>query len=91
MEPNFLHTEEVKPVLTPTGLEIPSWYLTLVELGNCLCLSDNSHNQYVDIWWMKEYGVAESWTKYRILKDSIQLDIRNDRFIPIMTWEMVKS
>lgn len=80
-------TEEVKPPPTPPGLKTASWYLTLAELGNCLCLSDNSHSQYVDIWRMKEYGVAESWTKYRILKDSIQLDIRNDRFIPIMTWE----
>ncbi|PHU02181.1 hypothetical protein BC332_27432 [Capsicum chinense] len=73
-------TEEVKPLPTPPGLKTASWYLTLAELGNCLCLSDNSHSQYVDIWRMKEYGVTESWTKYCILKDSIQLDIRNDRF-----------
>ncbi|KAM3328272.1 hypothetical protein P3S68_032964 [Capsicum galapagoense] len=36
---------------------------------------------------MKEYGIAESWTKNLILKDGIQLDIRDDRFIPILIWK----
>ncbi|KAM3269417.1 hypothetical protein P3S67_030299 [Capsicum chacoense] len=40
-----------------------------------------------NIWWMKEYGIAESWTKNLILKDDIQLDIRDDRFIPILIWK----
>ncbi|PHT67471.1 hypothetical protein T459_26958 [Capsicum annuum] len=48
----------------------------------------NSLNgQSIDIWWMKEYGIAESWTKNLILKDGIQLDIRDDRFIPILIWK----
>ncbi|KAK4737320.1 hypothetical protein R3W88_001017 [Solanum pinnatisectum] len=59
----------------------------LRELGNCLCLSDDSHNQYIDIWWMKEYGIAKSWTKQCILKDSIQADICGDKFIPILLWK----
>ncbi|XP_015164747.1 F-box protein At3g07870-like [Solanum tuberosum] len=53
-------TEEVKSVLAPRGLETSSSCLTLVELGNCLCLCDTNDCEYVDIWWMKEYGIAES-------------------------------
>uniref|UniRef100_M1DQ82 F-box family protein n=1 Tax=Solanum tuberosum TaxID=4113 RepID=M1DQ82_SOLTU len=80
-------TEEVKSLLAPRGLTTSSYGLTLVELGNCLCLCDTYHSEYVDIWWMKEYGIAESWTKDRIWKDTIQPDISCDRFIPISTWK----
>ncbi|KAK4715314.1 hypothetical protein R3W88_013652 [Solanum pinnatisectum] len=80
-------TEKVKTLLAPRGLKTSSHDLTLVELGNCLCLCDTNHSQYVDIWWMEEYGIAESWTKDRILKDTIQPNIRRDRFIPISTWK----
>ncbi|XP_059306561.1 F-box protein At3g07870-like [Lycium ferocissimum] len=79
-------TEEVKSLPTPPGLEAPSVWMTLAELGNCLCLSVNSSFQHMDIWWMKEDGIAESWTKDRILKEFIPLDIRHDRFIPIIIW-----
>ncbi|XP_060212186.1 leucine-rich repeat receptor protein kinase MSP1-like [Lycium barbarum] len=82
-----IRTEEVKPLLAPPSLKTPSFNLTLAELGNCLCLSDSGCSQYVDIWWMKEYGIAKSWTKYRILTDSIPLDIRCDGFIPVIIWK----
>ncbi|KAH0696904.1 hypothetical protein KY290_014326 [Solanum tuberosum] len=80
-------TEEVKSMLAPRGLTTSSYGLTLVELENCLCLCDTYHSEYIDIWWMKEYGIAESWTKDRIWKDTIQPDINCDRFIPISTWK----
>ncbi|KAH0671053.1 hypothetical protein KY289_025546 [Solanum tuberosum] len=80
-------TEEVKSLLAPHGLNTPSYKLVLVELGNCLCLCNPNDSEYVDIWWMKEYGIAESWTKTRILKDTIQPNTRWDRFIPISTWK----
>ncbi|WMV09680.1 hypothetical protein MTR67_003065 [Solanum verrucosum] len=80
-------TEEVQSLSPPRGLQTPLLGLTLGELWNCLCLSDDSHNQYIGIWWMKEYGIAESWTKQRTLKDSIQADIRGDKFIPILLWK----
>ncbi|XP_009796539.1 F-box protein At3g07870-like [Nicotiana sylvestris] len=80
-------TEEVKPVPAPPGLETPSFCLRLVELGNCLCLSDNSYMTHVDIWWMKEYGIAESWIKDRILMDSIPRDICDARYVPIIIWK----
>ncbi|TMW90334.1 hypothetical protein EJD97_015889 [Solanum chilense] len=80
-------TEEVKSLLAPRGLITPSYKLTLVELGNCLCLCDSNDSEYIDIWWMEKYGITESWTKTRILKDTIQPYIRSDRFIPILTWK----
>ncbi|OIT36499.1 f-box protein [Nicotiana attenuata] len=82
-----IRTEEVKSVPPPPGLETPSSCLRLVELGNCVCLSDNSYSQHVDIWLMKEYGIAESWTKDRILMDCIPPDIRQGIFIPIIIWK----
>lgn len=73
----------------PPGLETPSLYLMLVELGNCLCFSDNtsSYWQHIDIWWMKEYGIAESWTKTRILIDCLPPDIHQGGFVPILIWK----
>ncbi|KAK4715282.1 hypothetical protein R3W88_013620 [Solanum pinnatisectum] len=70
-------TKEVKSPLAPRGLETPSYKLMLVELGNCLCLCNPNH----------KYGITEFWTKTRILKDTIQPNIRCDRFKPISTWK----
>ncbi|KAH0668910.1 hypothetical protein KY289_023403 [Solanum tuberosum] len=60
--------EEVKSLPAPSGLKSPSLYLMLAvtELGNCLCLSVSRSFHYMDIWWMKEYGIAGSWTRDRI-------------------------
>ncbi|KAG5632413.1 hypothetical protein H5410_004130 [Solanum commersonii] len=79
--------KEVRSLSPPCGLQTPLLGLTLGELGNCLYLSDYSNNHCIDIWWMKEYGIAESWTKKRILTDSIQADICGDKFIPILLWK----
>ncbi|KAL3626504.1 hypothetical protein CASFOL_030053 [Castilleja foliolosa] len=39
----------------------------LVVLGGCLYLVDTRSNvEWADLWVMKEYGVAESWTKFRV-------------------------
>ncbi|KAK4376742.1 hypothetical protein RND71_003038 [Anisodus tanguticus] len=75
-----IDNEEVKSLPTPPGVETPSFCLTLVELGNCLCLSDNGYSEYVDIWWMKEYGIAESWIKDRILMHYIPIDKCDDMY-----------
>ena len=36
---------------------------------------------------MKEYGIAESWTKISILVDSIPLGMVNFNFEPILIWK----
>ncbi|KAM3328270.1 hypothetical protein P3S68_032962 [Capsicum galapagoense] len=80
--------EEVKSLPTPPGLKSKSFGLTLVELGNCLCFSeDSSTSQYVDLWRMKEYGLAELWTKDRLLIDYTHLDPGYRKFTPILTWK----
>lgn len=64
-------TEKLKSLPPPSpGLGNQSFCLTLAELGNCLYLIDYIHRGRVDIWWMKEYGIAESWTKDSISVDS---------------------
>ncbi|XP_059650389.1 F-box/kelch-repeat protein At3g06240-like [Cornus florida] len=63
--------ENFHDVPTPRSLE--NYVLGLCELGvfgGCLCLliqfvSTGNSNQ-TDVWVMKEYGVAESWTKFTI-------------------------
>ena len=79
-------TEEVKSLSAPRGLETTSMWLSLSELGNCLCLCDDSYMTHVDIWWMKKYGIAESWTKRHIIMDCILPDIRQNNFKPIVIW-----
>ncbi|XP_059650515.1 F-box protein At3g07870-like [Cornus florida] len=66
-------------------------------LGNCLCISFNSDNNYscnghyLDMWSMKEYGVAESWTKVRILRTSIpsgmEGSLAHHCLYPITLWK----
>ncbi|XP_048495013.1 F-box/kelch-repeat protein At3g06240 isoform X2 [Beta vulgaris subsp. vulgaris] len=39
----------------------------LVALGGCLCMFSSSGTCETDFWVMKQYGVAESWTKITII------------------------
>ncbi|WMV57744.1 hypothetical protein MTR67_051129 [Solanum verrucosum] len=55
-----IEAEKIKSLPAPLGLETPSSRLRLAELGNCLCLTDHIDKQHLNIWWMKEYGIAES-------------------------------
>ncbi|PHT99718.1 hypothetical protein BC332_29506 [Capsicum chinense] len=103
-----IETEKLKSVPGPPGLVFPFKYLaqaesqqstcapsclTLVELGNCLCLTDDSGSIYghIDIWWMKEYGIDESWTKVHILTclgpAGFGLDICFQKYLPILIWK----
>ncbi|XP_060190281.1 F-box protein At3g07870-like [Lycium barbarum] len=80
-------TEKVKPLPAPPGLETPSWCLGLAKLGDKLCLSDSRKSKHLDIWWMKEYGISESWVKDRISMSSIRPDILHQICIPIIIWK----
>ncbi|PHU02534.1 hypothetical protein BC332_27785 [Capsicum chinense] len=96
------------PVPGPPGLVFPFKYLTqaelqrstcpplcltLVELGNCPCLTDASGSifRHIDIWWMKEYGIAKSWTEEHILTclgpAGFGLDICYPNYLPILVWK----
>ncbi|KAM3283348.1 hypothetical protein P3S67_026993 [Capsicum chacoense] len=103
-----IETEKLKSVPGPPGLVFPFKYLaqaesqrstcapsclTLVELGNCLCLTDDSGSIYghIDMWWMKEYGIAESSTKVRISTclgpAGFGLDICFQKYLLILIWK----
>ncbi|OMO85418.1 hypothetical protein COLO4_21634 [Corchorus olitorius] len=67
-----LKTEEVKEV------ELPLWAATgekrfnLGVLGGCLCMSldPRGSSTSIEVWAMKEYGIAESWTKLFAINSS---------------------
>ncbi|KAL1338449.1 F-box/kelch-repeat protein At3g06240 [Arachis hypogaea] len=56
------------PLPEPLGKEFMSCCLEL--LGGFLCLSVWRESKKTEIWVMKEYGVASSWTVYRIPKSN---------------------
>ncbi|KAM3328218.1 F-box protein like [Capsicum galapagoense] len=80
-------TEEAKTLPAPPGLENSTSSWTLAELGNCLCLIDIIAFDPFDIWWMKEYGIAESWIKDRIHGNGIPAAIRCVTLAPFIIWK----
>lgn len=51
----------------PSGVDVDKFvFYELVVLKGCLCMVDAPFNWEMDVWIMKEYGVGESWTKFRI-------------------------
>ncbi|KAL8051588.1 hypothetical protein ABFX02_06G157400 [Erythranthe guttata] len=50
----------------PSGISLKRiiWRCKLVVFEGCLCLVESKCNSENDLWTMKEYWVAESWTKY---------------------------
>ncbi|KAH6759373.1 hypothetical protein C2S51_019608 [Perilla frutescens var. frutescens] len=47
---------------------------SLSALGDCLCLCDNSADDEIVIWLMKEYGDEKSWIKEFIIKKPVHRD-----------------
>ncbi|OMO85416.1 hypothetical protein COLO4_21632 [Corchorus olitorius] len=77
-----LKTEKVKEV----GL--PEWALTEVKfnlgvLGGCLCMSlhPQGSSTSIQVWAMKVYGIAESWTKLFVIESSFFRELRPLCFI----------
>lgn len=65
LETEFFSTFSHPPLLTTGG-----FVGNLSVMEGCLCLCDNSSEDKIVIWVMKEYGVEMSWTKeYVISKD----------------------
>ncbi|KAL3648734.1 hypothetical protein CASFOL_005137 [Castilleja foliolosa] len=56
---------EISP---PSGVDIKDQLsFTLGVLGGCLCvIGDVNNSQGMDVWIMKEYGVADSWFKLSV-------------------------
>ncbi|KAG8378372.1 hypothetical protein BUALT_Bualt08G0130700 [Buddleja alternifolia] len=59
-----LETEVFRRLSTSTTIPESGRFLwRLVVLGDCLCLCDNTSDDEIVIWVMKEYGVDKSWKK----------------------------
>ncbi|XP_073135574.1 F-box protein At3g07870-like [Henckelia pumila] len=58
-----LETELFKTFPAPPLPAYRSCLGSLVVLGDCLSVCDNSSENDIVIWIMKDYGVAKSWTK----------------------------
>ncbi|KZV24388.1 F-box/kelch-repeat protein [Dorcoceras hygrometricum] len=55
----------------PSSVDVERFvFHKLVVLGGCLCMVDSIGSDGIDVWIMKEYGLADSWTKFSINGDS---------------------
>ncbi|KAG8375191.1 hypothetical protein BUALT_Bualt10G0074600 [Buddleja alternifolia] len=70
-----LGEEKVGRLSHPHGLELNMFYMELKSINNQLCLVDSTDPCVIVMWKMKEYGVAESWTKDIILDTSFTSDL----------------
>ncbi|XP_004517219.1 F-box/kelch-repeat protein At3g06240-like [Cicer arietinum] len=71
-----LGTETYKQMQLPSGFdEIPRVDPTIGVLMDCLCFSYDFKQTHFVIWWMKEFGVEESWTQFlRVSYENLQID-----------------
>ncbi|KAG8375189.1 hypothetical protein BUALT_Bualt10G0074400 [Buddleja alternifolia] len=76
-----LGEEKIGQLLHPHGLVL-NRHTKLKSLNNQLCLVDIYDPSVTVIWKMKEYGVAESWTKDVILDYSFSSNLRCRRLFP---------
>ncbi|KAG8375186.1 hypothetical protein BUALT_Bualt10G0074100 [Buddleja alternifolia] len=58
------------------GLELCSDFMQLTSINNQLCLVDLRSISEIVVWKMKEYGVAESWTKDMVLDISVPSEVQ---------------
>ncbi|KAJ4845492.1 hypothetical protein Tsubulata_036198 [Turnera subulata] len=76
----FDPSEEIFKVMPPPSTELAkdflsgvargfAWYLQIFEVRGGLGLCMNKGREELSLWWMKEHGVKESWTKlYNVCK-----------------------
>ncbi|KAL8051735.1 hypothetical protein ABFX02_06G167400 [Erythranthe guttata] len=51
----------------PSGYNVGRFgFDKLVVFEGCLCVVDSRRNVEIDVWVMKEYGLAESWANFRV-------------------------
>ncbi|KAL0416305.1 UNVERIFIED_CONTAM: F-box protein CPR1 [Sesamum latifolium] len=74
-----LANEVFDEIPAPSGVDVENFVFNkLVVLGGCLCMIDGGEDDPMDVWTMKEYGLKQSWTKFRI-----QVDYDWDIFKPL--------
>ncbi|KAL8468599.1 hypothetical protein ACS0TY_031698 [Phlomoides rotata] len=61
--------------------------LSLVALGDFLCLCDNTSSDDIVIWLMKEYGIEKSWTKEFVIRKTPTLFNNRSIVYPIKVFK----
>ncbi|KAL0322370.1 UNVERIFIED_CONTAM: F-box protein CPR1 [Sesamum calycinum] len=65
-----LANEVFDEIPAPSGVDVQNFVFNkLVVLGGFLCMIDGGEDGPIDVWTMKEYGLKQSWTKFRIQVD----------------------
>ncbi|PIA58675.1 hypothetical protein AQUCO_00500548v1 [Aquilegia coerulea] len=62
----------------------------IMNLGDYLSISDDSYDDHLDLWIMKEYHVEESWTKLIVMKTFAidgGMQARFSKMLPISLWK----
>ncbi|XP_074286844.1 F-box protein CPR1-like [Silene latifolia] len=65
-----LTEERICKVPAPSAINgDPCEYDVLMVLGGCLCICNSFPRDEINIWVMKEYGVLQSWTKFKLVAE----------------------
>ncbi|XP_074286843.1 F-box protein CPR1-like isoform X2 [Silene latifolia] len=65
-----LTEEKIWKVPAPSAINgDPCEYDVLILLGGCLCMCNSFPKDETSIWVMKEYGVLQSWTKFKLVAE----------------------
>ncbi|KAK2978319.1 hypothetical protein RJ640_017170 [Escallonia rubra] len=78
-----LGEERNRQIPLPPCLARSTAPMDLVVLGNCLCIYNTNYGKNADIWSMKDYGVAESWTKDHILSVNLSAGLVSAVPVPV--------
>ncbi|XP_059658900.1 F-box protein At3g07870-like [Cornus florida] len=82
-----IEDEQFRPIPLPLDIRNKIDFVSLGVLGNCLCVFDNRGSHSLDIWSMKDYGVATSWTKDCILRNTLPGGLLHESLYPVMVWK----
>ncbi|XP_059658898.1 F-box protein At3g07870-like [Cornus florida] len=82
-----IEDEQFRPIPLPLDIGNEKDLISLGVLGNCLCVFDNRGSHSLGIWSMKDYGVATSWTKDSILRNTLPRGLLRETLYPITVWK----
>ncbi|XP_059658897.1 F-box protein At3g07870-like [Cornus florida] len=81
-----IEDEQFRPIPLPPDFQNKLALISLGVLGNCLCVFNNRSHHSLDIWSMKDYGVATSWTKDCILRNTLPLGLHANTLFPFILY-----
>ncbi|XP_052205307.1 F-box protein At3g07870-like [Diospyros lotus] len=78
--------EKFRQIPLPPQIGSKTCWLTLGILGNRLSIFDNYYHGHVDMWSLKDYGIAGSWTKDYVVQTSGSSRLPDCVFRPVTLW-----